>query len=122
LPVSVSRVRALNFARVRGVRRRLTAVGALALLLIWHAVYAEERCVCGSRKRVEDRQLRKEIDDLNPENAQPAATAWSGSSPIRTPIGQVAQGPVAHVKPNEVIVTRRRNLPDESANVQGAGK
>jgi len=43
------------------------AVG-LALLLTWHVVNGKHGLSVWQQKRVEDRELRKEIEDLNAEN------------------------------------------------------
>jgi len=58
-----------------------------------HAVYGRNGVSVWEQKRVEDRQLRKEIDDLNQENAR-LRDASKGSSPIRTPSARW-RGPIA---------------------------
>jgi cell division protein FtsB len=42
----------------------------LALLLTWHVVNGQNGLTVWHKKRAEDRQLRREIDDLNTENAR----------------------------------------------------
>jgi len=42
----------------------------LALLLTWHVVNGKNGLTVWHQKRAEDKQLRKEIDDLEKENAQ----------------------------------------------------
>jgi cell division protein FtsB len=72
------------------------------------------------QKRVEDRQLRKEIDGLQQENARLRQhNERLNSSPDA--IGQVAREQLHYAKPNEVIV----QLPPEKktqAQPAGAGK
>jgi cell division protein FtsB len=114
--ISVSR-RAINFAR-RVWRPVATAtVGALALLLIWHVVYGRNGVSVWEQKRVEDRQLRKEIDDLNQENARLRDRVERLKSNPDA-IGQVARDQLHYAKPNEVIVTLP---PDKPAQAQPAG-
>ena len=43
---------------------------ALALFLTWHVVNGKNGLTVWQKKRVEDRQLRREIDDLEKENAR----------------------------------------------------
>jgi len=43
---------------------------ALALLLTWHVISGRHGLSVWQQKRVEDKQLRKEIDDLQQENAR----------------------------------------------------
>jgi cell division protein FtsB len=43
---------------------------ALALLLTWHVINGKHGISVWQQKRVEDRQLRKEIDSLEEENAR----------------------------------------------------
>jgi cell division protein FtsB len=43
---------------------------ALALFLTWHVVDGKNGLTVWQKKRVEDRQLRREIDDLEKENAR----------------------------------------------------
>ena len=61
--------RALEWA-IRMWRPAGTAVVVgLALLLTWHVVNGKHGLSVWQQKRVEDRQLRKEIDQLEQENA-----------------------------------------------------
>ncbi len=112
--------RALNFAR-RAWRPAASVVAvALALLLGWHAVYGKNGLSVWEQKRVEDRQLRKEIDDLQLENARLRnQNERLNSSPDA--IGQVAREQLHYAKPNEVIVklSPEKNTPIQPA---GAGK
>jgi cell division protein FtsB len=114
--VSVSQ-RALNFVRYVWRPAATAAVGALALLLIWHAVYGRNGVSVWQQKRVEDRQLRKEIDDLNQENARLRDRVERLKSNPDA-IGQVARDQLHYAKPNEVIVTLP---PDKPAQAQPAG-
>jgi hypothetical protein len=56
----------------------------LVLLMGWHAFYGKNGVSVWEQKRVEDRQLRKEIDDLQQEN-RACAPASSSSRPTPTP-------------------------------------
>lgn len=47
----------------------IVAIG-LALLLTWHVVNGKNGLTVWQKKRTEDRQLRREIDDLQKENAR----------------------------------------------------
>ncbi len=47
----------------------IVAIG-LALLLTWHVVNGKNGLTVWQKKRAEDRQLRREIDDLQKENAR----------------------------------------------------
>jgi cell division protein FtsB len=69
------------------------------------------------QKRVEDRQLRKEIDDLNQENTRLRDRVERLKSNPDA-IGQVARDQLHYAKPNEVIVTLP---PDKPAQAQPAG-
>ena len=114
VPVSV---RVLNFARYVWRPAATAAVGALAALLVWHAVYGRNGVSVWQQKRVEDRQLRKEIDDLNQENARLRDRVERLKSNPDA-IGQVARDQLHYAKPNEVIVTLP---PDKPAQAQPAG-
>jgi cell division protein FtsB len=114
--VSVSQ-RVVNFARRWWRPAATAAVVALAALLVWHAVYGKNGVSVWEQKRVEDRQLRKEIDDLNQENAR----LRDRVERLKTnpdAIGQVARDQLHYAKPNEVIVTLP---PDKPAQTQPGG-
>ncbi|MGB9408158.1 MAG: septum formation initiator family protein [Terracidiphilus sp.] len=109
--------RALNFAR-RAWRPAASVVAvALALLLGWHAVYGKNGLSVWEQKRVEDRQLRKEIDDLNQENTRLRERIERLQSNPDA-IGQVARDKLHYAKPNEVIVTLP---PEKQPQPQPAG-
>jgi cell division protein FtsB len=72
------------------------------------------------QKRVEDRQLRKEIDDLNQENARLRDRVERLKSNPDA-IGQVARDQLHYAKPNEVIVTLPPE-PQTKAQTAGTGK
>ena len=62
--------RALDWS-LRVWRPAGTAVAiGLALLLTWHVVNGKNGLTVWHKKRAEDQQLRKEIDDLQRENAR----------------------------------------------------
>jgi len=109
--------RALNFAqRVWRPFASVLAV-ALAVLIVWHGVVGRNGLLVWQQKRVEDRQLRKEIDDLNQENARLRDRVERLKSNPDA-IGQVARDQLHYAKPNEVIVTLP---PDKPAQAQPAG-
>jgi cell division protein FtsB len=117
VPGSIPR-RALNFARrMWRPAASMVAVG-LALLLLWHVVNGKNGLSVWQQKRVEDRELRKEIDDLNQENARLREHIERLKSNPDA-IGQVAHDKLHYAKPNEVIVTLPQQQQTQPA---GAGK
>ena len=119
VPASISQ-RALNWMR-RAWRPAASVVAvSLALLILWHGFNGKNGLLVWQQKRVEDRQLRKEIDSLQQENARLRQhNERLNSSPDA--IGQVARQQLHYAKPNEVIV----QLPPEKktpAQTAGAGK
>ncbi len=119
LPVSIG-MRALRF--VTHAWRPAASVMAvtLALLLVWHGINGKNGLRVWQQKRVEDQQLRKEIDDLNQENARLRDRVDRLKSNPDA-IGVVARDKLHYAKPNEVIV----NLPPERqtpAQPAGSGK
>jgi cell division protein FtsB len=81
-----------------------TAVAVmLALLLGWHVVNGKNGLSVWMEKRAEDRQLRKEIDELNQENARLRDRVERLKSDPDA-IGMVAHDQLHYAKPNEVIV------------------
>ncbi|MFY9854661.1 MAG: septum formation initiator family protein [Terracidiphilus sp.] len=117
MPLSVQ---ALNFARRWWRPAATAAVGALVVLLVWHVVYGKNGVSIWEQKRVEDRQLRKEIDDLNQENSRLRDRVERLKSNPDA-IGQVARDQLHYAKPNEVIVTLPPEKPTQLQPV-GAGK
>lgn len=111
-------VRALNFAQ-RAWRPAVSMIAvALALLLGWHVFNGKNGVSAWEQKRAEDRQLRKEIDDLNQENTR----LRNRIQQLQTnpdAIGQVARDKLHYTKPNEVIVTMPPEKPQQPT---GAGK
>jgi len=116
VPVSILR-RALNFA-YRAWRPTVSVLAVTAALWLgWHSFYGKNGLSSWLEKRGEDRELRKEINELNQENAR-----------LRERIEQLKSNPdairiVAHdqlhyAKPNEVIVTLP---PDKQPQPQPAG-
>lgn len=85
-------------------------VVALALLLTWHVINGKHGLSVWQQKRAQDKQLRKEIDTLQQENAR-----------LRTRVDRLKSDPDAiereareklhYAKPGEVIYT----LPPEPA-------
>jgi cell division protein FtsB len=95
-------------------------VVALALLLGWHAFYGKNGVSVWEQKRVEDRQLRKEIDDLQQENSL-LRTRIEQLKTNPDAIGQVARDKLHYAKPNEVIVTLPPE-PQKQGQPAGTGK
>jgi len=101
-------VRALKFA-VHAWRPAASVMAVtLALLLVWHGVNGKNGLRVWQQKRVEDQQLRKDIDDLNRENTRLRDRVERLKSNPDA-IGVVARDKLHYAKPNEVIV----NLPPE---------
>jgi len=93
---------------------------SLALLILWQGVNGKNGLRVWREKRAEDRQLRKEIDGLNQENARLRDRVERLKSNPDA-IGQVAREQMHYAKPNEVVV----QLPPEKkpqAQPAGAGK
>jgi cell division protein FtsB len=113
-------MRTLNFAQ-RAWRPAASVVAVLlALLLGWHVFSGKNGISVWEQKRAEDRELRKEIDDLNQENAR----LRNRIQQLQTnpdAIGQVARDKLHYAKPNEVIVTLPAQ-PQPQAQPAGAGK
>jgi cell division protein FtsB len=77
---------------------------ALAMLILWHGIIGKNGLLAWQQKRVESRELRKEIISLQQENALLSERIERlKSSPDA--IGIVARGTRRYIKPNEVIVT-----------------
>jgi cell division protein FtsB len=102
-PVPLRR-RLLAWAQ-RGWRPAGTAIAiGLALLITWHVVNGKDGLSAWQQKRAEDRQLQREIEDLDQENSQ-----------LRTQIQRLQSDPDAieheareklhYAKPGEVIYT-----------------
>lgn len=113
-------VRALNWMQ-RVWRPAASVVAVLmALLLLWHGINGRNGLLVWRGKRVEDRQLRKDIDNLQQENARLRDRIDRLKSDPDA-INQVAHDQLHYAKPNEVIV----QLPPENktqSQPAGAGK
>jgi cell division protein FtsB len=95
--------RALNWMR-RAWRPAASAVAvSLAVLILWQGVNGKNGLRVWIEKRAEDRQLRKQIDDLNQENARLRDRVERLKSNPDA-INQVAREQMHYAKPNEVIV------------------
>jgi cell division protein FtsB len=109
-------VRALDWTR-RVWRPAASVVAvALALLLVWHGVTGKNGLLAWRQKRIEDQQLRKQIDDLNLENAR----LRDRIDRLKTnpdAIGVVARDKLHYARPNEVIVALP---PDQKTQSQPA--
>jgi cell division protein FtsB len=91
---------------------------ALALLLGWHVVNGKHGLSIWQQKRVEDRQLRKEINDLQQENDRLRQRVERLKSDPDA-IGHEAREKLHYAKPNEVIVALP---PDSQSQAQPSGK
>jgi cell division protein FtsB len=95
--------RALEFAQ-RAWRPAGTAVAVcLALLLMGHVVNGKNGLTVWHKKRAEDRELQKEIDKLQQENAQLSQHVEQLRSDPDA-IEHEAREKLHYAKPNEVIV------------------
>jgi len=92
------------------------AVG-LALLLTWHVVNGRHGLSFWQQKRVEDRQLGKEIDDLQQENQRLAKRIDKLKTDSHA-IEREAREKLHYAKPNEIIIT----LPDPPRQNQKTAK
>lgn len=90
---------------------------ALALLLTWHVINGKHGLSVWQQKRTEDRQLRKEIDSLEEENARLRDRVQKLKSDPHA-IEREAREKLHYAKPGEVIYA----LPPEPAQSQPAGR
>jgi cell division protein FtsB len=94
--------RALEWAS-RGWRPAGTVVAVgLALLLTWHVVSGKHGLSVWQQKRVEDRQLRKEIEELEQENGR-LRTRIERLKSDPDAIEREARDKLHYAKPGEVI-------------------
>jgi cell division protein FtsB len=92
----------------------VVAVG-LALLLTWHVINGPHGLSVWQQKRAEDRQLQREIKDLDAENARLRDRIDRLKSDPEA-MGILAREKLHYAKPNEIIVT----LPAEPQGQTGA--
>ena len=97
----------------------IVAVG-LALMLGWHVVNGKHGLSVWQQKRVEDRQLRKEITDLELENARLRARVEKLKTDPDA-IEHEAREKLHYAKPGEVIYALPPDPPSQSQPA-GAGK
>jgi cell division protein FtsB len=90
---------------------------ALAMLILWHGIIGKNGLLAWQQKRVESRELRKEIISLQQENALLSERIERLKSNPDA-IGIVARGTRRYIKPNEVIVTLP---PEPNSPAQPAG-
>ncbi len=91
---------------------------ALALLLTWHVINGKHGVSVWQQKRVEDRQLRKEIDDLQQENGRLRDRIQKLKTDPHA-IEREARERLHYAKPGEVIYDVP---PDPPSPTQPAGK
>src|ERR1035438_661124 len=97
----------------------VVAVG-LALLLTWHVINGKHGLTVWQQKRAEDRQLQREIKDLEQENGGLKERIERLKSDPEA-MGILAREKLHYAKPNEVIVTMPP-APQGQAQPTGAGK
>jgi cell division protein FtsB len=119
LPIPLHR-RVAEFARRLWRPAATVVVVALALLLGWHVFNGRNGISVWQQKRVEERQLRKEIDDLGQENGRLHQRVEQLKSDPDA-IARVAREKLHYAKPNEVIVTLPPDPPQQTPPA-GAGK
>jgi cell division protein FtsB len=92
----------------------------LALLLGWHVVKGKHGLSVWEQKRAEDRQLQREIQDLEQENSHLRDHVERLKSDPNA-IEHEAREQLHYTKPGEVIYTLPPQ-PQTSAQPSGAGK
>lgn len=115
-PPTLSQQLVSSVARVWRPAGSILAV-ALALLLTWHVINGKHGLSVWQQKRMEDRQLRKEIDGLEQENARLRQHVEKLKSDPHA-IEREAREKLHYAKPGEVIYT----LPVSSGQTQPSGK
>ena len=106
---------------MRGWRPAGTAVAViLALLLTWHVINGRNGLQVWHKKRAEDQQLRRDIQDLRQENARLKDRIEKLKSDPDA-IEHEAREKLHYAKPNEVIVALPAQT-GEQAQPAGAGK
>ncbi len=93
-------------------------VVALALLLTWHVINGKHGLSVWQQKRAEDKQLRKDIDTLQQENAR-LRTRVERLKSDPDAIEREAREKLHYAKPGEVIYALP---PEPAASTQPAGK
>ena len=111
------KIRVLKFAEHVWRPSASALAVALAALIVWHGIAGRNGLLVWQQKSVEDKQLQKEIDDLNQENARLRDRVERLKSNPDA-IGMVAHDKLHYAKPNEVIV----NMPPEQAQPMATGK
>ena len=99
-------------ARVWRPAGSVLAVG-LALLLGWHVVNGKHGLSVWQQKRVEDRQLRKEIDSLQQENARLRERVQKLRSDPHA-IEREAREKLHYAKPGEIIYSLPPDPPPQN--------
>jgi cell division protein FtsB len=119
LPIPLHR-RVVEFVRRLWRPAATAVVVAVALLLGWHVFNGRNGISVWQQKRAEERQLRKEIDDLGQENGRLQQRVEQLKSDPDA-IARVAREKLHYAKPNEVIVTLPPDPPKQTPPA-GAGK
>jgi cell division protein FtsB len=108
--------RALSFAQQAWRPAASALAVALAGLIVWHGINGKNGLLVWQQKRVEDQQLRKEIDSLSQENAR----LRDHVERLQTnpdAIAVVARDKLHYTKQNEVIVdlSNEKKTPEQPA-------
>lgn len=110
--------RALNRAQ-RLWRPAGTAIAVLlALLVTWHVIYGKHGISVWQQKRTEDRQLQKQIKDLQQENADMRKDIQRLQSDPDA-IEREAREKLHYAKPGEVIYTLPEQPQEQQAPPSG---
>jgi cell division protein FtsB len=119
-PPATLRERALGWLRRAWRPAASVAAVTIAFVLVWQGISGKNGLLMWREKQAEDRELQKEIDALNQENARLRQRVEQlNSNPDA--INQVAREQLHYAKPNEVIV----QLPPEKKPPEqliGSGK
>jgi cell division protein FtsB len=114
------RSRALAWAQ-RGWRPAGTLIAiALALLMTWHVIYGKDGLSFWQRKRAQDHELQRQIQDLQQENAE----MQQQIEQLKTDPNEIereARQKLHYARPGEVIYMLPAQ-PQSQALPSGAGK
>jgi cell division protein FtsB len=114
------RKRAIEWARSAWRPAGTVVAVVLALLLTWHVINGKHGLSIWQQKRAEDRELQKEIKDIQRENAQLREQIERLKSDPNA-IEHEAREKLHYTKPGEVIYTLPEP-PQSQPQPAGAGK